>query len=160
MLCYFLLYTKVNQLYISICPLFFRFFSHVGYYRELSRIPCAIQQVLIMSLQSVEWNSLLYIGPYQFAIIYVCVCVCVYKIILIYILVRIYQSQFPNLSLPFIPRCKQPGGSQVIHDTPKSQISFCVNLSRGSESITLKRKPGKGMQKSKRGSSCKTTDIV
>ena len=26
-----------------ICPLFFRFFSHVGHYRVFSRLPCAIQ---------------------------------------------------------------------------------------------------------------------
>ena len=32
----------VNQLYICIYPLFFRFFSHVGYYRVLGRVPCAI----------------------------------------------------------------------------------------------------------------------
>ena len=29
--------------YIYIYPLFFRFFSHIGHYRVLSRIPCAIQ---------------------------------------------------------------------------------------------------------------------
>ena len=146
MLCQFLLYTKVNHLYIYICPLFLRFFSHVGYYRVLSRIPCAIQQVLIMSLQSVEWDSLYYTQ--------------VLINLLSYIVVCIYQSQSPNLSLPFILGCKWSRGLLVIHDTPKSQISFCVNLSRGFESITLKRKLGKGMQKSKRGSSCKTTDIV
>ena len=27
--------------------LFFRFFSHIGYYMVLSRIPCSIQEVLI-----------------------------------------------------------------------------------------------------------------
>ena len=29
-------YSKVNQLYINIYPLFFRFFSHIGHYRVLS----------------------------------------------------------------------------------------------------------------------------
>ena len=29
---------------------FFRFFSHVGYYRILSIVPCAVQQVLIVYL--------------------------------------------------------------------------------------------------------------
>jgi len=37
----FQVYNKVNQLYIY--PLFFRFFSHIGHYRVLSRVPCAIQ---------------------------------------------------------------------------------------------------------------------
>ena len=46
MLCQFLLYSKMNQLYIYIYPLFFRFFFHIGHYRVLSRVPCAIQQVL------------------------------------------------------------------------------------------------------------------
>ena len=33
---------KVNQLYVY--PLFFfSFFSHIGHYRVLSRVPCAIQ---------------------------------------------------------------------------------------------------------------------
>ena len=30
------------QFYIYIYPFFFRFFSHIGYYRILSRVPCAI----------------------------------------------------------------------------------------------------------------------
>ena len=40
MLCYFLLYRKVNQLYIYTCPLFFEFPSHLGNPRALSRVPC------------------------------------------------------------------------------------------------------------------------
>ena len=32
---------------VYIYPFFFRFFSHIGYYRILSKIPCAIQQVLL-----------------------------------------------------------------------------------------------------------------
>ena len=39
MLCYFLVYSKVIQLYIYISPFFFRFFSHTGYYGILSRVP-------------------------------------------------------------------------------------------------------------------------
>ena len=42
----FLLYSKVNQLYIH--PFFFRFSSHVGYYRVWSRVPCAVQWVLTL----------------------------------------------------------------------------------------------------------------
>ena len=38
MLYSFLLYSKVNQLYIYIYPLFFRFF-HLGHHRSLSRFP-------------------------------------------------------------------------------------------------------------------------
>ena len=34
-------------IYIYAYPFFFRFFSHIGYYRILSRIPFEIQQVLI-----------------------------------------------------------------------------------------------------------------
>ena len=42
------MYSKVIQLYIYIYMylFFFRFFSHIGYYKVLSRVPCAIQQVL------------------------------------------------------------------------------------------------------------------
>ena len=39
-------YSKVNQLYIHIYPRFFRFFSHIGHYRVLSLVHCALQQVL------------------------------------------------------------------------------------------------------------------
>ena len=35
---------------MSICPLFFRFFSHIDHYRVLSRVPCAAQYVLISYL--------------------------------------------------------------------------------------------------------------
>ena len=48
MLCWFLLHSRMNQLYIYIYPLFFRFFSHIGHYTVLSRVPCAIQKVLII----------------------------------------------------------------------------------------------------------------
>ena len=35
--------SKVNQLYIWIYPFFFRFLSHIDYYRVLPRFPCGIQ---------------------------------------------------------------------------------------------------------------------
>ena len=38
------------RLYIYIYPLFFSFSSHIGHYRVLSRVPCAVQQVLISYL--------------------------------------------------------------------------------------------------------------
>ena len=38
MLCYFLLYSKMNQLYVYIYPFFFEFPSHLGYHRTLSRV--------------------------------------------------------------------------------------------------------------------------
>ena len=50
MLCQFLLYCKVNQLYIYIYPLFFGFPSHLDHHRALNRVPCATQQVLISYL--------------------------------------------------------------------------------------------------------------
>ena len=36
------MYNKVIELYIYLYPLFFRFFSHIGHYRALGRVPCAI----------------------------------------------------------------------------------------------------------------------
>ena len=48
MLCYFLLYNKVNQLPVYINPLFFVFLSHSGHHRALGRVTCTIQQVLII----------------------------------------------------------------------------------------------------------------
>ena len=43
--------SKVIRLYIHKDHFFFvRFFSHIGYYRGLSRVPCAIQQVLTSNL--------------------------------------------------------------------------------------------------------------
>ena len=41
MLYQFQIYTKVIQLYKYL--FFFKFFSHIGYYRILSRVPCAIR---------------------------------------------------------------------------------------------------------------------
>ena len=50
MLCQFLLYSKMNQLYIYIYPVFFGLPSHLGHHRALNRVPCAIEQVLISCL--------------------------------------------------------------------------------------------------------------
>ena len=36
--------------YIYTCPLFFGFPSHLGHHRALTRVPCAIQKVLISSV--------------------------------------------------------------------------------------------------------------
>ena len=41
---------KVIQLCIYIYPFFFRFFSHISYYRILNRVPCAVQEVLVYYL--------------------------------------------------------------------------------------------------------------
>ena len=61
MLCKFQVYSKVNRLYVYIYPLFFRFFSHIGHYRVLSRVPCAIQQVLICYLFYIQ--QCVYVSP-------------------------------------------------------------------------------------------------
>ena len=45
-----LLYSKVNQLYVYLYPLIFGFPSYLGHHRALSRVPCAVQQVLISYL--------------------------------------------------------------------------------------------------------------
>ena len=39
MLCYYLLYSKVNKLYVYIYPLFFIFPFHSGHHRALGRVP-------------------------------------------------------------------------------------------------------------------------
>ena len=46
MLCQLLLYSRVNQLYICIDSFFFGYLSHLCLHRALSRVPCAMQQVL------------------------------------------------------------------------------------------------------------------
>ena len=47
MLCQFQMYSKVNELYIYVYLLSFRFFPCLSHYRVSSRILCAIKQVLI-----------------------------------------------------------------------------------------------------------------
>ena len=61
MLCQFLLYSKLNQLYIYIYPLFFGFPSHLGHHRALSRVPCALQ-VLINYLFYTQ--QCIYVNPH------------------------------------------------------------------------------------------------
>ena len=55
MLYQFQAYCKVNYLYIYIYPFFFRFLSHIGHYQVLSRVPWAMQQVLIRYLFYIEY---------------------------------------------------------------------------------------------------------
>ena len=61
--------STVIQLHIYMCLFFFRFFSHIGYYRILS-IPCATQQVLtdylfyIYQCVYVNPKLLIYPSPY------------------------------------------------------------------------------------------------
>ena len=43
----FQVYSKMIQLYIDMHLFFFKFFSHLGQYRILSKVPCAAQQVLV-----------------------------------------------------------------------------------------------------------------
>ena len=60
-LCQFQVYSIVIQLYIYIYSFFLSFFSHIGYYRILSRVPCAKHQVLLGSLFYI-WQCV-YINP-------------------------------------------------------------------------------------------------
>lgn len=57
----FQVYIKVNLFYISIYPLSFRVFSHIGHYRVLSRVPCSIQGVLIIYLFT--YSNSVYANP-------------------------------------------------------------------------------------------------
>jgi len=41
---------QLIQLYTFMYPFFFRFFSHVGVYRIMRRVSCAIQEVLVDDL--------------------------------------------------------------------------------------------------------------
>ena len=61
MLCQFLLNSKVNQLYLYIYLLFFRFPSRSVEHRALSTVPCAVQQVIISYL---FYIVLLLFSPY------------------------------------------------------------------------------------------------
>ena len=62
MLCQFLLYSTVNRLCIYIYPLSFGLPSHLGYHRALSRVPCAIEQILVSYLLYI-WQCI-YAKPY------------------------------------------------------------------------------------------------
>ena len=50
LLCRFLQYTAVNQLYVYIHPLFFGSPLHLGRHRAMSRVSCALQYLLISYL--------------------------------------------------------------------------------------------------------------
>ena len=63
MLCQFLLYSKMNQLCIYIYPLFFGLPSHLGHHRALSRIPCAIQYILISYLFYTQYQQCICVNP-------------------------------------------------------------------------------------------------
>ena len=58
----FLLYSEVNQPYIYICPLVCRLHSHLGHFRGLSSILCAIQKVLTSCLYNI-YILCLYVNP-------------------------------------------------------------------------------------------------
>ena len=60
-LCLFQVCSKVIQLYMYTYPFFFRFFSHLGYYRILSRVLCVIQQVLVDYLFYIQ--QCVYVNP-------------------------------------------------------------------------------------------------
>ena len=59
--CQFLLCSEVNELYVYIYPLLFGFPSHLGHHRALSRVPCALQQVLISYLFYTQ--QCIYVNP-------------------------------------------------------------------------------------------------
>ena len=59
MLCEFQVYSKMLQLYLYMYPFFFRFFTHIGYYRILNQGPCANK-----------------VGPCWLFILYIVVCIC------------------------------------------------------------------------------------
>ena len=79
-LCQFQVYSEVNQLYVYICPRLFRFFSHIGHYRLLSRVPCVIWQVLISYLFSMCVYVSLSHPVYPFSLSYPLVTVFVFYI--------------------------------------------------------------------------------
>ena len=74
MLYQFLLHSKVNQLYVYLYPLLFGFPSHLGHHRNhkaLSRVPCAIWQVLIIQVKQLSIS-------YIVSIVYTCQYTCQY----------------------------------------------------------------------------------
>ena len=79
-------HSKVNQLYVYMCPLIFGFPSDSGHYHELSRVLCAVRRVLISDLFHTEYQyvnpnlpfippPLLPLGVCTF-VLYVCLCFC------------------------------------------------------------------------------------
>ena len=51
MLCQFQVYSKVTHFYIYIYLFFFKFFSHLGYYRILSRVIHDSRSLLVISFK-------------------------------------------------------------------------------------------------------------
>ena len=43
--------------------IFFRLFSHIDYYRILSRVPCAIQKVLVVYLFYIQYCVYMFVNP-------------------------------------------------------------------------------------------------
>ena len=54
MLYYFLLCSKVNQLYVYIYSLFFRFVSHLSHHRGQRRVPCARFSLVVYFMHSIN----------------------------------------------------------------------------------------------------------
>ena len=61
MLCWFILYNKMNQPYVYVYPLPFGLPPHSGHHRALSGVPCAIPYVLISYL-FYTWQRM-YVNP-------------------------------------------------------------------------------------------------
>ena len=57
----FQIYSNMNQLCTCTYALFFRFFSHTHHCRVLGRVPCAIQQILIVYLFYIQQH--VYVNP-------------------------------------------------------------------------------------------------
>ena len=91
MLCYFLLYSKVNQPYMYLYPLCFGFPPHLGHHSAPSRVPSTVQQVLIHSpfcaQQCICVNPSLSVPPTHYFptgihtfVLYVCVFISVFQV--------------------------------------------------------------------------------
>ena len=77
--------SRVIQSYTYIDPFFFRFFSHTGYYRILSRVPWAVQWVLVDYLLYIQ--SCVYVNP---------------KLLIYYVGLWVYKTANPSYSV--VPR--------------------------------------------------------
>ena len=64
MLCYFMLYSEVNQTYIYIYPLFFGFPSHLGLHRALSSL-CYMAGIHQLSIGKPVLHTVVYICQSQ-----------------------------------------------------------------------------------------------
>ena len=102
MLCQFLPYSKINQLYVYIYPLVFGFPSDLGHHRALSRVSSAIQQIQFSSLYIVVYicqSQFIQPPPYIFGnhkfVLYICYSISALQI-------SSFQSffQIPHISEP------------------------------------------------------------